>query len=166
MTSARHSIRPASVCKPSHAPALKPKCQCFGHDDLDSALRDQLGHGRAIELPIRLEARTLDRGALAAVEHAPVDRGPVGRARHQAVEDVELADQMTFADTADRRIARHLADVLGPEGDKSDARATARRGGGSLASGMAGTNDQDVEHAEALSGFGRIRKSSQTTCFT
>ena len=81
---------------------------------------------------------------------------PVSRARHESVKNVEFADQMTLADTPDRGVARHLADVLGTEGDKSDARATASRGGRSFAPGMAGTNDQDVEHAEALSELDRI----------
>jgi hypothetical protein len=63
---------------------------------------------------------------------------------------------VTFAHTPDRRIPRHLADVLSSAGDKSDARATASRGGRSFAPGMAGTDDQDVEHAEALSELDRF----------
>ena len=83
----------------------------------------QLGDRRAVELAVRLDARTPDRRPLAAVEHAPVDRRAVGRARHQPVEHVELAHQMALADAADRRVARHLPGVLGAEGQQPDARA-------------------------------------------
>ena len=72
--------------------------------------RDQLGDRRAIESAVGLDARALHRRPLAAVEHAAVDRGAVGGARHQSVEHVELADQMALADAADRRVARHLAE--------------------------------------------------------
>ena len=76
-----------------------------------------------------------------------MDRGAVGGARHQPVEHVELAHQMTLADAADRRIARHLAEILGAEGQQADARAAARRGGRRFAPGVAGADDQYVVHA-------------------
>ena len=72
-------------------------------------------------------------------------RGP----RHQAVEDVKLADEMALADAADRRIARHLPGILGAEGQKTDARAAAGRGSRGLAAGMAGANHQNIVHAAA-----------------
>ena len=59
---------------------------------------------------------------------------------------------MTLADAADRRVARHLAGILGAEGEQADARAAASRGGRGLAAGMAGADHQNVVHARALSG--------------
>ena len=64
--------------------------------------------------------------------------------------DVELAHQMALADPADRRVAAHLADILGAEADQPDARATARRRGRRLAAGMTATYDQNVVHDRAL----------------
>jgi hypothetical protein len=79
-----------------------------------------------------------------------MDRGTIRGSRHQSVENVELADEMALADPADRRVARHLPGILGPECDKANARAAAGRGSRSLASGMAGANHQYVVHSLAL----------------
>ena len=76
----------------------------------------KLGNRCTIQLAVRLNARAPDRRTLAAIEHPPVDRRAVGGARHQAVEHVELADEMSFTDAANRRVARHLAGIFGPEG--------------------------------------------------
>ena len=94
---------------------------------------DRPTHGLTVKPAVGLDARALDRAALAAVEHPAMDGGAIGGARHQAVEHVEFADQMSLADAADRRIAAHLADILGAEGDQPDARAATRRGRGRFA---------------------------------
>jgi len=57
---------------------------------------------------------------------------------------------MAFADTADRRVARHLAGIIRPEREQSDARAAARCGGRSFAPGMPGADHQYVKHIRAL----------------
>ena len=100
---------------------------------------------------VGLDPRSPHRRSLAAVEHPAVDRGAVGGARHQPVEHVELADQMALADPADRRVARHLPDVFGAEGQQADARAAPGRGRRSFAAGMAGADDEHVVHARPLS---------------
>jgi hypothetical protein len=46
-----------------------------------------------------------------------MDRGTVRCSRHQAIEHIELANQMAFADAADGWVARHLPDILGTERD-------------------------------------------------
>jgi hypothetical protein len=112
----------------------------------------KLRYRRAIKSAVSLDPRPPHCWSFAAVEHSAVDRGTVRSARHQPIEHIELTDEMTFADAADRRIARHLANVLGAEREQSDARATTRRGGRSFASGVAGSDDKDVEHAGSLSG--------------
>ena len=67
---------------------------------------------RLVAPAVGLDARPAHRGALAGVEHAIVDRRMVGGAGDQAVEGVDLAHQMALAEPADRRIARHRADLL------------------------------------------------------
>ena len=109
--------------------------------DLDPASVHELGNGLAIEPAIRLNPRAVYRRPLAAVEHAPVDRRPVRRPRHQAIEDVQLANKMSLADAADRRIARHLPDVLCTESDKPDAGSPARGRGCRFAAGVARADD-------------------------
>ena len=65
---------------------------------------------RPVERAVGLRARSADGRALAPVKHAELDAGPVGHAAHQAIERVDLADQVALAEPADRRIAGHLAD--------------------------------------------------------
>ena len=48
--------------------------------------------------------------ALGSIEQPELDAGCVGDPAHQAVERVDLADQMALAEPADGRVARHLAD--------------------------------------------------------
>jgi hypothetical protein len=56
-----------------------------------------------------------------------------------------------LADSADRRVARHLADVVGTEAKQADARPAARRRSRSFAAGVPRANDQNVEHGARLS---------------
>src|SRR5437762_14336262 len=72
---------------------------CFG---------EQLADGSAIELAVGLRPRPAHRRPLAAVQNAELDPGPVDRPAHDAVERVALAHEMSFAEPADRRIARPL----------------------------------------------------------
>ena len=92
----------------------------------------------------------MDCTSLAAIEHAAVDGGLVRRARHQSVEDVELPNQMAFADAADRWVAAHLADILRAEGDQPNACAATRSRCSRLAARVTRANDQYVEHASRL----------------
>jgi len=79
-----------------------------------------------------------------------MDRCMVSSARHQPIEDVELAHEMTLADPADRWIARHLPGIFGAKRKQSDTRTPSGGGSRSLASGMAGADHQNVEHVVAL----------------
>src|SRR6185369_3850981 len=128
---------------------LNHKLQRLADHQLDTALLEQVRDRRAIELAIRLDTRAPDRRPLASVEHAPMDRRPIRRTRHQPVEHIEFADQVALADPADRRVARHLAGVLGAERQQPDARAAPRGRRRSFASGMAGADHQDVVHARS-----------------
>ena len=65
-------------------------------------------------------------------------------ASHQTVEGVDLAHEMTLADPADRRIARHLADGLDPVGQQQGACADARGRGRGLAAGVSAADDDDI----------------------
>src|SRR6516165_11044392 len=64
-------------------------------------------HGRRIQLAISLGARAAHCRSLAPVEHAKLDSGGIRHAAHQAVERVDLANEMTLAKSADRWIAGH-----------------------------------------------------------
>ena len=105
---------------------------------------DRRLHGLAVKLAVGLGAGALHRRAFAPVQHAELDAGGVGDLAHQAVQRVDLADEMALAEPANGRIAGHLADRGKAVGDQRRARAHARRGGSSLAAGMAAADDDHV----------------------
>jgi hypothetical protein len=75
-----------------------------------------------------------------------MNRRAVRGACHEAIEHVELADEVALADPADRGVARQLPCVLGAEREQPYARAATDCGGRSLAAGVASTNHQNVMH--------------------
>jgi len=108
-------------------------------------LADGFLHGCRVELAVGLGARPAHRRPLAAVEHAELDAAAIGHAAHQAVQGVDLAHQMAFAESSDRRIARHRADGREPVGQERGAGAHACRGGRGFAARVAAADHDDVE---------------------
>ena len=138
--------RPSAVTMPAALPVLDDQVLDRGFDHVEVRRgADRRLHGLAVELAVGLGAGTLHRRAFAAVQHAELDAGQVGDLAHQAVEGVDLADQMTLAEPANGRIAGHLADGGEAVGDQRRARAHARRSGSSLAAGMAAADHDNVE---------------------
>ena len=82
-------------------------------DDLEvrNAL-EQFAHADAVERLVALRARRPHGGATACVEQAKLDAARVGDFAHNAAEGVDLADQVTFRDAADGRVAAHLGDLV------------------------------------------------------
>ena len=102
-------------------------------------------HGRRVKLAVGLGARAAHGRTLAAIEEPELDAGGVGDAAHEAVERVDLAHQVPFAEPADRGIAGHGADGRKPLRDQRRARAHARGRGRGLTAGMAAPNDNHIE---------------------
>ena len=150
ITTARPGACPLLVSTPATRPSRTSRPKHVGNDHLDAAFAQQPAIGHAYSFAVRLHARPPNCRALASIEHSAVDRRSVRRARHQAVEHVELANEMPFPDPADRRVARHLPGVFGTESEQADARAAPRRGRRSLAPGMAGADHQNVMHPNRL----------------
>ncbi len=98
-----------------------------------------------VELAVRLGARRAHRGPLARVQRAELDARAVRGPRHRAAERVDLPDQMTLADAADRRVAAHLAQRLDVLREQQRARAEASRGERCLGAGVAAAYHDDVE---------------------
>ncbi|MNL13510.1 hypothetical protein D3C87_1344190 [compost metagenome] len=106
----------------------------------------QLGlHGLAVQPTVNLAARAAHGGALGAVQQAELDAGHIGQTPHDAVESIDLAHQMSLAQTADGRVAAHLSDCFQLLGQQQSAGARARRGGGGLTAGVSAADDDDVE---------------------
>jgi hypothetical protein len=74
----------------------------------------------------------------------------ISGAGHEPIKDIQLADQMAFPDSADRRIAGHLPQILRSERQQSHARTTPCGRGGSLTSGVASPDHDDVMHGQPL----------------
>jgi len=72
--------------------------------------RRQFGlHGRSIKATVDLRARPPYSRPFRAVQKAELDTGLIGKAAHNAVERIDFANQMAFAEPANRRITGHLA---------------------------------------------------------
>ena len=127
--------------------------QVFGAvlDDRQVRVRAEFGlHRFAVELPVDLRAGSPDGRTLRPVEHPELDAGLVGHASHDAVEGIDLPDEVALAKTADGRVATHLADGRPLVGDERGARAEAGRGRRSFAAGMAAANHDHIK-------VGRVR---------
>jgi hypothetical protein len=74
-----------------------------------------------------------------------VNAGPVGEPAHDSVKRVDLADEVAFAEAADRRIARHGADRGEVLGDQRRTCAHSRGGGRGLAAGVTSANHDHVK---------------------
>jgi hypothetical protein len=79
-------------------------------------LADELCHRPPIKPTVGLDTGPAHRTALAGIEHAAVDRRAIGGPRHDPAHRVDLTDKMTLADPADRRVTRHLAEIVEAKG--------------------------------------------------
>src|SRR5205085_4955079 len=109
--------------------------------------------------------RTLNRASLRAVEHAVVDCGGVGGARDQAVESIDLANQVALAQSTDCRVAAHRSDRRRIERHQGDARAHASRDGRRLTTGVTPAYDDDIEFPHWTSRYSTPRLASKTALF-
>src|SRR6185437_9365541 len=106
--------------------------------------RQHILHRLAIKLAICLGPRSAHSRTLTAIQHPKLDAGPVGRARHHAVEGIDFADQMSLRQPTDRGITGHLTDGRMAMRQQQRARAESRRGISRLAAGVAAANDNHV----------------------
>ena len=119
-------------CLYTHRMAPLIEDQVLDRDGLDGQVClfcQQLLDRGTIQGTVGLSPRPPHGGTLTAVEHTKLDAGAVGRARHDAVQGVDLTHQVTPTQAADRRVARH-----DPHGrkfvrqkDRARAQACARR---------------------------------------
>ncbi len=79
----------------------------------------------------------------------------IGHAAHEAVQGVDLAHEMAFAEAADGGVAGHLADGGEAVGEKRGLGAHARGRSGRLAARVAAADDDDVEGLGQVLAHGR-----------
>ncbi len=144
-TAPRRISRPSSSFSPLTRPDSTSRSSTAPSMTLEAGGGADRGlHGLPVELAVGLGAGALDGGALGAVEQAELDAGSVGDAAHEAVEGVDLADQVAFAEAANGRVARHFADGGKPVGDEGRAGAHARCRAGGFDTRVAAAHDDDV----------------------
>ena len=140
------SLRPSARTTPSIRPSDHGQVVGFALDDGEvRRLADRRLHGGRIELAVGLGARTADGRTLAAIEQTKLDAALVGDAAHEAVERIDLADEVALAKAADGGVAGHRADGREPMGQQRRARAHARGRSRGLTAGVAAADDDDVE---------------------
>ena len=81
-----------------------------------------------------------------------MDRPGIGGACHQSVERVDLANEMAFAQSADRGVARQGADLRARLREQRHARAAAGGSGSRLRAGVPAADDDHIKlfHVEHL----------------
>ena len=117
-------------------------------------------HCACVELAVGLGARTSHRRTLAAIQYAKLDSAPVGDPAHQSIEGVDLADEVTLAEAADRRIARHRSDGVEAMRDEGGSRAQARRCRCGLAAGVTSADDDDVKAIHHFAPAGPVYRTA------
>ena len=135
----------------------------LGDDALDLVLLDDQVVGGLLEYPQvglvfqnaadrRLVQGTVSLGAggahrwpLAGIQHTELDAGDIGGLGHDTTQGVDFLDQMALADTANRRVAAHVAEGFHVVAEQQGLHAHARGGQGGLGTGMATADHDDVE---------------------
>jgi hypothetical protein len=79
-----------------------------------------------------------------AVEQSELNSSLIGDASHQTIESIDLPNEMTFAEAADCRIARHFADGGELVRDEPGSRAHASGCSGSLGARVPASYDDDI----------------------
>ena len=105
----------------------------------------QAANGLPVQLPVRLRTGGADGRALARIQGAELDAGPVDRSRHGAAQSVNFPRQVSLADAADGRIAAHLAERSDVLGDEKGAGARARGSERRFRAGVSTAYDDDIK---------------------
>ena len=99
---------------------------------------------KLVGLLVALRAWRPNGRSFLGVEHPELQAGHIGRLAHLAAQRVNLASEMAFGQSADGRIAGHLADGVGIDGQQQRRATHPRRGQRRFDSGMAGPDDNHV----------------------
>ncbi|MBB4191045.1 hypothetical protein GGD53_001186 [Rhizobium aethiopicum] len=119
--------------------------ECVALDNVQAWRRfDCSEHRQPVKLSICLGPWTPHGRTLFAVQHSELDAGNIGNAAHQAIHRVDLTNQMSFAEPADRRIAGHDPDRVSSVGNERSYRTEARSRTGRLSPCMAAADDDHI----------------------
>jgi hypothetical protein len=71
---------------------------------------ERLLHCGAVQFAVRLGSRAPNSGTFPAVEHPKLDSSAICNLPHQAVQRIDLADEMSLSQTSNGRVAGHFSD--------------------------------------------------------
>src|SRR5215211_3502283 len=103
-------------------------------------------HLGAIAHAIGLRPRRLYRRTARTVEQTKLNAGAIDDAAHDPAERIDFAHEMSLRDSANRGIARHLADEVQVQSDQAGLGAETRRGRRRLAARVASPNHDYIEN--------------------
>lgn len=93
-------------------------------------------HEILIDLLVALRARRPDRRPFALIQHSELNAREIRGHSHRASERIDLAHQVTLADSADRGVAAHLSDGRSIHGEQKRAALHPRGGKGGFDAGV------------------------------
>jgi hypothetical protein len=102
-------------------------------------------HLGSVHSTIGLRARRLHGGTATAVEQSKLNTGTVGDDSHDSAKRIDLTNDVSFGDAADRRITRHLTDEIEVDRNESGSRTRLRRRMSRLTPCMTAADDDYVE---------------------
>lgn len=117
----------------------------LAHEEVRTG-EDVLLHDLQVLRPVDLGPAGAHGRALAGVQDAELDPGLIRPFAHHSAQRVDFFDHLTFGQSADGRIAGQVSDAVHIDGQKQGLHAHVRRGHGGFASGVPGTDDDDVEN--------------------
>jgi hypothetical protein len=94
---------------------------------------------------IALRPRCPHGSALPAIEHPELNSSEVGSSTHDSAERVDFPHDCSLRNSANRGVAGHLSNAFQCAGDEAVACAKAGSGYCGLGSGVAGSDDDNVE---------------------
>jgi hypothetical protein len=102
-------------------------------------------HRRAVEATVGLGSRPADGRTFAAIEQPELDSSAVSYPTHHAIEGIDLAHEMAFAQATNSRVAGHFPYGFNPVGHKAGVRAGARSRCRRLAASVSAANYDDIK---------------------
>ena len=108
-------------------------------------LFEQRPYCPSVQPPITLSPGRPYRWTLAPIEHSELERREVRGSSHYSAKGVYLTYDGSLRNSADGRVARHLADRFERTSDEPDSRTQTSCGNGGFGSGVTGPDDDNIE---------------------
>ncbi len=109
-----------------------------------------MANGGFVQNPVRLSTGGTHCRALTAVQDPELDACLIGGPGHGAAQGIDFLHQMALANATDGRVTGHLPQSLNVVGQQQGLRTHARSRQGGFSTGMATTNDNDIETGRKL----------------